>query len=192
MMSASLVLILAGLSLPLAAQARNDKGSRGGDGDNAPHASAPDCGGGQPECWVDITVHEGGPTSGASCGTISSSEGFCVGPTTGTSAFSNPGYFPRQGIGTEFSWKSPGGSRRDCDYTSNAAFTIVDSRILGTVPDPGSATFAVSDAWSRGSSVHYKTLSKAAPGQSGGPLYIDYDSAFVGTSVHIYGYLVKK
>jgi hypothetical protein len=190
MMTASLLLLLAGLSLPLAAQAETTKA--GGGKNDAPNASAPDCGGGQPECFVDITIHEGGPTTGAICSSFTASSGFCLGPTTGTAAFSNPGYFPRQGIETAFTWDSPGGSRRDCDYTSNATFTIVDSRILGSVPDPGSAVFAVSDAWSRGSGAHYKTLSNAAPGLPGGPLYIDYESKFVGSYVHIFGYLVRK
>ena len=51
----------------------------------------------------------------------------------------------------------------------------------------------MTDAWNRQSDVHWKTVSTGGkPGTPGGPLYINYDYKFVGTYVHMYGYLVQK
>jgi hypothetical protein len=69
----------------------------------------------------------------------------------------------------------------------------VEAYIRGDVPSGGSATFNVTDAYNRGSDVHWKTASKSGtPGTPGGPLYIDYEHKFIGSYVHMYGYLVRK
>jgi hypothetical protein len=180
------------LLLPAGAQAgKGGKPKPGKVGDDIP-----ECGKSTPSvCRVDVTVHQGPLTMGATCDSFDNSEGLCVGGSTGTPAFSMPGYFPRQGIETSFTWKSHGGAARDVDYTSNATFTIVDSFIRGDVPSSNSAVFNVTDAYSRDSGVHWKTVSTGgAPGKLGGPLYIDYDHPRVGigSSVHMFGYLVRK
>jgi len=165
------------------------KGGKVGD-------AIPECSDATPSsCRVDITVHQGPLTQGAFCDSFDNSDGICVGGSTGTKAFSEPGYSPRYGIQTSFTWKSQGGASRDVDYTANANFTIVDSFIRGNVPASNSAVFNVTDAYSRLSGVHWKTVSTgAAPGQIGGPLYIDYDHprSGIGSSIHIFGYLVRK
>jgi hypothetical protein len=181
--------LLLGLMLPAAAvQARTTKNVSG----PKKVGEVPECGGGRPDqCRIDVYVRQGSPTTGASCDSFDRSEGFCIGSSSGTSAFAQPGFFPRQGLSTDFTWK--GGNPRDVDYTVNAQFTIVQAKIVGNVPSGGSATFNVTDAWSRASDVHYKTVSTGGnPGQPGGPLYIDYSHEFVGSYVHMFGYLVPK
>ncbi|HKZ14431.1 MAG TPA: hypothetical protein VJL81_11350 [Solirubrobacterales bacterium] len=155
----------------------------------------PECGASTPAaCHVDITVHQGSITQGAFCDSFDRDEGLCVGGSTGTPAFSMPGYSPKYGIETSFTWKSHG-APRDVDYTANANALIVDSYIRGDVPASNSAVFNVNDAYSRASGAHWKTMSTgAAPGRVGGPLYIDYDHprSGIGSSIHIFGYLVRK
>jgi len=152
----------------------------------------PECASGRSECRVDVTLRQGAPTTGASCSSFSSGEGFCVGSSIGTATWSQPGYFPRQGIGSSFTWKGPGGAR-DVDYTVTANALITDAYIRGNVPGPGSATFNVTDAYNRESDIHWKTASSGgAPGTVGGPLYLNYSYDFVGSYAHIYGYLVPK
>lgn len=144
------------------------------------------------KCYIDVYVRQGSPTTGAICSSFDDREGFCVGSSTGSSTWSQPGYFPRQGLETSFTWKGPGGSR-DVDYTVNADFTIVEAYIRGNVPASNSAIFNVTDAYSRVSGFHWKTLSTgAAPGTVGGPLYIDYSHSTIGSSVHIFGHMVRK
>jgi hypothetical protein len=202
--------LLAGLTLSTAAQAGPAKkvsapgkncskkkdtgkkchGTKKGPGTSDP---APECGDGTWECHLDIWVRQGSPTTGATCAPFTNREGFCVGSSTGTASWSQPGYFPRQGFETNFTWKGPGGPR-DVDLTINSTFTIIDSYIRGDVPGPGSSTFNVTDAWSRASGIHWKSRSNGGgpPGLPGGPLYIDYGYKTLGSYVHIYGYLVPK
>lgn len=174
---------------------KKNGGKKGGTGGKVGDA-IPECDEGTPStCRVDITVNQGPLTQGAVCDSFDNSSGLCVGGSTGTKAFSEPGYSPRYGIQTSFTWKSQGGPSRDVDYTANANFTIVDSFIRGNVPSSDSAVFNVTDAYSRLSGVHWKTVSTGArPGQVGGPLYIDYDHprSGIGSSIHIFGYLVRK
>lgn len=183
------VVVMVALLVPVGAQA----GARGKDevGDDIP-----ECGSSAPAaCHVDITVRQGSITAGAFCDSFDRDDGFCVGSSTGTPSFSMPGYFPRQGIETSFTWKSHGGASRDVDYTANANALLVDSYIRGDVPASNSAVFNVNDAYSRASGAHWKTLSTgAAPGRIGGPLYIDYDHprSGIGCTVHIFGYLVRS
>lgn len=173
---------------------KKNGGKKGGNGKVGD--AIPECDNGTPStCRVDITVHQGPLTQGAVCDSFDNSEGLCIGGSTGTKAFSEPGYSPRYGIQTSFTWKSQGGAAREVDYTANANFTIVDSFIRGNVPASNSAIFNVTDAYSRLSGVHWKTVSTGAgPGQIGGPLYIDYDHprSGIGSSIHMFGYLVRK
>jgi hypothetical protein len=163
-------------------------------GQQAPGSrGVPDCGSVKTECHIDVWVRQGSPTTGAVCSSFDSPSGFCVGSSTGTNSWAQPGYFPKQGIGTSFTWEGPGGPRT-VDYTVDATFTIVDAYIRGNVPSGNSPVFNVTDAWNRGSGIHWKTESKpgAAPSQQGGPLWIDYNHEFVGSYVHLHGYLVPK
>jgi hypothetical protein len=142
-------------------------------------------------CHIDITVHQGPPTAGAVCSSFDNGSGFCVGPSHGNSSWTAPSYFPRQGLGASFTWKSQG-SLRLVSYEANATFTILEAKIEGRVPSPGSARFDVTDAWNRGSAVHWHSGTVGAPGSQGGPLYIDYEHKFVGSYVHMYGFLERN
>jgi hypothetical protein len=192
---AALLILIAGpgsgLLLPSAARAGSQKGAGAGKKGSA----IPECGNSATEtCHLDITISQGAATSGAFCDSFDRGDGLCVGSSHGTPAFSQPGYSPRYGIESSFTWKSHG-APRDVDYTSNATFTIVDSFIRGDVPASNSAIFNVTDAWNRASGVHWKTVATGGgPGTPGGPLYIDYDhsSSGIGSSIHIFGYLVRK
>lgn len=169
------------------------KGCKKGDGPKTGVGDVPDCDSGAPqECHVDITVRQGAPTTGATCDSFDNGEGLCLGSSTGTTRWTEPGYSPKIGIGVSFTWKAHG-APRDVDYTANDSVTIVQAYIRGDVPSSGSATFNVTDAWNRQADVHWKTVSTGgAPGTRGGPLYIDYEHKFVGSYVHIFGYLVRK
>jgi hypothetical protein len=192
---AALLMLIAGpgsgLLLPSAAQAGSQKGAGAGKMGSA----IPECNNSAPEtCHVDITIAQGPATSGAFCDSFDRDDGLCVGSSRGTPAFSQPGYSPRYGIQSSFTWESHG-APREVDYTSNATFTILDSFIRGDVPASNSAIFNVTDAWNRASGVHWKTVATGGgPGSPGGPLYIDYDhtSYGFGSEIHIFGYLVRK
>jgi hypothetical protein len=194
----SLVLAGSGFIAPAAANASSDpSGAHPPSGHGSRHVGAiPECGSGTSErCHIDITMHEAGPTTGGFCDSFSNRAGVCVGPVHGTPAWSQPSYFPRQGIQSSFDWKSPyADTRRDVDLTENANILIVEAYIRGMVPGPGSASFFVNDAYNRMSGVHWKTEGSAqsTPGLPGGPLYIDYESRIVGSYIHIYGYLVPS
>jgi hypothetical protein len=153
---------------------------------------APECGREAVQlCHIDITVHQGPPTAGAVCSSFDDGTGFCVGPSRGNSSWTAPSYFPRQGLGASFTWKSQG-SVRMVNYEANATFTILEAKIEGRVPSPSSARLDVTDAWNRGSAVHWHTGIAAAPGSPGGPLYIDYEHKVVGSYVHMYGFLERN
>lgn len=192
---AALLMLVAGpgsgLLLPSAAQA----GSENGAGAGKKGSAIPECGNSAPEtCHLDITISQGAATAGAICDSFDRAEGLCVGSSHGTPAWSEPGYFPRQGIQSSFTWKSHG-APRDVDYTSKSSFTTVDSYVRGDVPASNSAILDVTDAWNRASGVHWKTVATGSrPGTPGGPLYIDYDhkSYGIGSTIHIFGYLVRK
>jgi hypothetical protein len=144
------------------------------------------------ECHIDITLNAASPTSGAYCDSFTSDGGSCQGPTYGTAGWGESGFFPQYGIGTRFEWGSQG-PVRNVRYIAKANFTRTDAEIDGRVPDPGSAVFDVSDAYRHGEDVHWKTVSTGgAPGTKGGPLYIDYEHKFVGSSIHIFGWMVRK
>jgi hypothetical protein len=152
----------------------------------------PECGREAVElCHIDITVHQGPPTAGAVCSSFDDGSGFCVGPSRGNSSWTAPSYFPRQGLGASFTWKSQG-SVRMVNYEANATFTILEAKIEGRVPSPSSARLDVTDAWNRGSAVHWHTGMAGAPGSRGGPLYIDYEHRVVGSYVHMYGFLERN
>jgi hypothetical protein len=155
--------------------------------------SAPSCSAGTKEqCYINVWLHQGGVTTGAYCDSFEASSGSCLGYSEGTNPWEGAGYFPKYGIQTTFSWTASG-ARRAVDYTVDASFTIVQARIVGNVPSPGSSTLNVSDAWVRESDVHYKTVSTGGdPGLPGGSLYIDYGHKVVDSYVHMYGYLVPK
>jgi hypothetical protein len=142
-------------------------------------------------CHIDITVHQGPPTAGAVCSSFDNGTGFCVGPSRGNSSWTAPSYFPRQGLGASFTWRSQG-SVRTVNYEANATFTILEATIEGKVPSPSSARLDVTDAWNRGSAVHWHTGMAGTPGSRGGPLYIDYEHRVVGSSVHMYGFLERN
>jgi hypothetical protein len=183
------VALLAVLMVPAAAQARSpQQGSGAGTKVNG----VADCSSGKADlCWIDVTVRQGSPLTGATCSSFSRDSGYCIGSSTGTSRWAQAGFFPKQGISTDFTWK--GGTARDVDYTVNANALTVEARILGKVPSPGSATLDVTDAYSRASNVHFKTVSTGGkPGTLGGPLYIDFDYGTLNTTVHMFGYLLPK
>lgn len=162
---------------------------------SAPGVSAPECGSDRSgPCHIDITVHQASALTGGSCDSFTNREGVCVGPVRGTPSWSNPSYFPRQGIQSSFYWKGPGpDAPRDVDLTEKANSLIVEAYIRGLVPSAGSATFRVDDAYNRVSGVHWRTQALgAAPGLLGGPLYINYDHDYIASSIHIYGYLVPR
>lgn len=152
-----------------------------------------DCPRGATECHIDIQLNQASPTTGGICDSFEDiSSGICVGPSHGTSGWNGPGYFPQYGIQNWFSWTSQG-AQRTVEYEVKANFVIVECFIRGTVPSPNSAVFNVSDAYNRVTDTHWKTASTgAAPGSKGGPLYIDYDHRVLGSSVHIFGYMVRK
>jgi hypothetical protein len=155
-------------------------------------SSVPECGREAVQlCHIDITVHQGPPTAGAVCSSFDDGTGFCVGPSRGNSSWTAPSYFPRQGLGASFTWKSQG-SVRMVNYEANATFTILEAKIEGRVPSPSSARLDVTDAWNRGSAVHWHTEMAGAPGSRGGPLYIDYERRVVGSYVHMYGFLERS
>ena len=159
-------------------------------------ATVPECGRESvPQCHIDVTVHQGPPTAGAICASFTDGSGFCVGPSRSSSnpSWAVPSYFPRQGLQSSFTWKSQG-SVRIVDYEANAAFTIVEAYMKGTVPSPASSRFVVTDAWNRGSNVHWHSGITGSDGKPNGPLYIDYDHPAhgLGTSVHMYGYLERS
>lgn len=89
------------------------------------------------------------------------------------------------------SWNGPGG-RRDVDITINASALTPQATLKGEVPGPGSAAFHVSDAWNRTTDAHWRTLNGAKPGQPEGPLYFNFDWDALGSTVYIWGYLVRK
>ncbi len=156
-------------------------------------AAAPDCSnpGGSNQCYIDVVVRQGSPTTGAICDSFDNASGVCIGSSTGTAGWRQAGWFPKQGIGTWFTWE--GGNPRDVEMLVKASFTITESFIRGNVPSGGSATYNVTDAWNRGTNAHWKTVSTGgSPGTPGGPLYIDYSHAVLGSDVHIFGYLVRK
>lgn len=155
-------------------------------------AAAPDCGGGAPECFIDITLHPGEQITGKHCPSITTTRGFCAGSSTGTAAYSHSGYSPFQGIESKFEWEAAGASRRACDYRVSSQNGTLDALIIGSVPRPDSSTFNVSEAWSRGSGRQYTTRTKNDPGLPGGPLYINYHSDYQRSYIHIYGYLLAK
>jgi len=156
-------------------------------------ASAPDCGnpGGSSQCYIDVTVNQGSPLTGAICDSFDNGSGVCIGSSTGTAGWRQSGFSPKYGIGTWFTWDH--GSPRDVEMLVKASFTITESFIRGNVPSGGSATFNVTDAWSRYGDAHWKTVSTGgSPGTPGGPLYIDYEHRTLGSYVHMFGYLVRK
>jgi hypothetical protein len=156
-----------------------------------PGAAAAECAN-TDRCYIDVYVRQGSPTTGSICSSFDDREGFCVGSSSGSATWSQPGHYPKQGLETSFTWKGPGGPR-EVDYTVNADFTIVEAYIRGNVPASNSAVFNVTDAYSRVSGVHWKTVATgAAPGTVGGPLYIDYEHKTIGSYVHIFGHMVRR
>lgn len=191
--------LLAGLVIPTAAQAGSSAASASAGhskhhkkkhpvGDNV------DCGPSAKECHVDIIIHEASQLSGGGgCGSFDNSEGFCVGPTTGTTAWSQPSFSPRQGISSSFTWKSRGGAARDVDYTADASALTIEAYVRGIAEASNSNVLNVSDAWNRDTNTHWKTVNLGAKvGYPGGPMGIDYDHKTVGSSVHLWGFFVRK
>lgn len=174
----------------------NCKKGKGKGVGGEPGANAADCSnpGGAGECFIDVWVRQGSPTTGAICSSFDNRDGECIGSSTGTRGWRQPGFVPKQGIGTWFSWSSPGGgAARNVEMLVKASFTITESFIRGNVPSSGSSTFNVTDAWNRDTNAHWKSVSKGAdPGLVGGPLYIDYSHEILGSYVHMFGYLVRQ
>ena len=114
-------------------------------------------------CHIDITVHQGPPTAGAVCGSFDDGTGFCVGPSRGNFVLDRTLVLSQAGSGASFTWKSQG-SVRMVNYEANATFTILEAKIEGRVPSPSSARLDVTDAWNRGSAVHWHTGMVGAAG----------------------------
>lgn len=155
--------------------------------------AASDCPSGGTECHIDITVNQASPTTGGICDSFEDvGSGVCIGPTYGTPGWNSPSYFPQYGIQSWFSWESQG-PQRNVEYLAKASYTIVEAVIHGNVPAPSSAVFNVTDAYNRSTGTHWQTVSTGgAPGTKGGPLYIDYNHRVLGSSVHIWGWMVRK
>ncbi len=153
-----------------------------------------DCSAGAKECHVDIIIHEASVMSGGGgCGSFDNAEGFCVGPTTGTTGWDEPAFFPKQGIDSSFTRESHGGAARDVDYTAHASVLTLDAHIVGIAQASNSNVLNVTDAWNRLSNTHWKTVNLGARvGYPGGPMGIDYDHKLVGSSVHLWGFFVRK
>jgi hypothetical protein len=197
--------LLAGLVIPTAAAAgaSGNGGQAGHSGKKGHGKKKPgkglgddiDCSAAAKECHVDITLREASVLSGGGgCGSFDNAEGFCVGPTHGTNGWDQTSYFPKQGIDSSFTWKSHGGPARDVDYTADASALIVDAYVRGVAQASNSNVLNVTDAWNRNSNTHWRTVPNPTGkvGYPGGPMGIDYDHKTVGSSVHLWGFFVRK
>ena len=119
-------------------------------------------------------------------------------PSGSCSGRSTDGPYPWSPAWGSFNWREdqPGTRHRTVDYLAKLddAHSYVYATLEGSLPDPGSANFSVF----RATAVNWRDtwntpdLPGVAPGQQGGPLYLNFVGGVFGADVYIDGYLFRK
>jgi hypothetical protein len=123
--------------------------------------------------------------------------GSCGGDSTG-------GVAPWSWAQSEFAWE---GDRWDGPrsvsywsyYSKDDEHSAVAASLVGDVPGPGSADYAISTASdqhgpddTKDTTWYTPNVAGAAAGTEGGPLWLDFENGSWGFDIYIWGYLYKK
>ncbi len=150
-------------------------------------SNEPECPSSTYRCYIDVSLRQNYKSV---CSSFDSGDGFCLGSSIGTAGWVSGAYVEKVGIRTDFDWTSSG-PIRNVDWTASDDFLTVAGKIVGRVPSSNSCDLNVTDAWTRGSGVHWQTGTAGKCGTAEGPLFIDYHhpASGLGSQIHIYGYM---
>jgi Ca2+-binding RTX toxin-like protein len=122
---------------------------------------------------------------------------FALAACLGTTPYANLGWdvylSDLPAMWAQFSWTGS----RNRNVSMTAVNGVPTGRLDGSAPDSSSAAFSVQNAWTLkwpNPSIRWYTPDRpgVAPGQVGGPLYLNFRNGIVGADAYIDGYLFRR